>query len=195
MPFFLGEFVNADGSPYPVCPRQTLKRVLKRAKAHFDVMAGMEFRGFNFAETPATWGGQTKASARPLTPGMFGYAAALADNREFFNALMDEMAVSRADRRPAHRDRPRRLRGGDRLQRSAGAGRPRDLCSRPAPRRSASAFDHADFMAKWARKSTPVAQVTSTRACRSARAISLDAKSKRSMSKLFESYLAGQWPA
>ena len=22
--FFLGEFINADGSPYPVCPRQTL---------------------------------------------------------------------------------------------------------------------------------------------------------------------------
>ncbi|MEY2736614.1 MAG: Glutamine synthetase, partial [Pseudomonadota bacterium] len=42
-PFFLGEFVNADGSPYPVCPRQTLKRVLKRAeKLGFMPMAGME---------------------------------------------------------------------------------------------------------------------------------------------------------
>jgi glutamine synthetase len=28
VPFFLGEFVNADGSPHPLCPRQTLKRVL-----------------------------------------------------------------------------------------------------------------------------------------------------------------------
>ena len=24
--FFLGEFINADGTPYAVCPRQTLKR-------------------------------------------------------------------------------------------------------------------------------------------------------------------------
>ncbi|MDP3221941.1 MAG: glutamine synthetase, partial [Rubrivivax sp.] len=32
VPFFLGEFVNADGTPYAVCPRQTLKRVLKRAE-------------------------------------------------------------------------------------------------------------------------------------------------------------------
>ena len=32
VPFFLGEFVNADGSPHAVCPRQTLKRVLKRAE-------------------------------------------------------------------------------------------------------------------------------------------------------------------
>src|SRR5438552_13531848 len=28
VPFFLGEFIKADGSPYPICPRQTLKRVL-----------------------------------------------------------------------------------------------------------------------------------------------------------------------
>ena len=31
VPFFLGEFVNAEGGPFAVCPRQTLKRVLKRA--------------------------------------------------------------------------------------------------------------------------------------------------------------------
>ena len=29
VPFFLGEFVNADHTPSPICPRQTLKRVLK----------------------------------------------------------------------------------------------------------------------------------------------------------------------
>lgn len=32
IPFFLGEFVNADGSPYPACPRQALRRVLRRAE-------------------------------------------------------------------------------------------------------------------------------------------------------------------
>jgi glutamine synthetase len=56
VPFFLGEFVNADGSPFPVCPRQTLKRVLARAeKLGFAPMAGMEFEWFNFAETPQSW--------------------------------------------------------------------------------------------------------------------------------------------
>ena len=44
VPFFLGEFVNADGTPHAVCPRQTLKRVLKRAeKMGFMPMTGMEF--------------------------------------------------------------------------------------------------------------------------------------------------------
>ena len=59
VPFFLGEFVNADGTPFPVCPRQTLKRVLKRAeKLGVLPMAGMEFEWFNFNETPAQLGRQ-----------------------------------------------------------------------------------------------------------------------------------------
>ena len=42
VPFFLGEFVNADGTPSPICPRQTLKRVLRRAeKLGLLVMTGM----------------------------------------------------------------------------------------------------------------------------------------------------------
>jgi len=52
VPFFLGEFINPDGSPYPVCPRQTLRRVLKRAeKMGLMPMCGMEFEWFNFLET------------------------------------------------------------------------------------------------------------------------------------------------
>ena len=43
VPFFLGEFVSNDGSPYPVCPRQVLKRVLRRAeKLGFSAMCGHE---------------------------------------------------------------------------------------------------------------------------------------------------------
>ncbi|HEX7888455.1 MAG TPA: glutamine synthetase family protein [Ramlibacter sp.] len=93
VPFFLGEFINADGSPFPVCPRQTLKRVLARAeKLGFQVMTGMEFEWFNFRETPHTWAQKKGAPPEPITPGMFGYSILrMADHREFFNALMDEM--------------------------------------------------------------------------------------------------------
>jgi glutamine synthetase len=73
VPFFLGEFVSADGSPYPVCPRQTLKRVLRRAeKLGFQVMTGMEFEWFNFQETPQSWAAKKGVGPEPLTPGMFG---------------------------------------------------------------------------------------------------------------------------
>ena len=32
VPFFLGEFVTDDGEPLPICPRQTLRRVIARAE-------------------------------------------------------------------------------------------------------------------------------------------------------------------
>ena len=91
--FFLGEFVNADGTAHAVCPRQTLKRVLKRAeKLGFQVMTGMEFEWYNFAETPQSWAAKKGVAPQVLTPGMFGYSLLrMNHNREFFNALMDDM--------------------------------------------------------------------------------------------------------
>ena len=95
VPFFLGEFVNADGTPFAVCPRQTLKRVLKRAeKLGVLPMAGMEFEWFNFKETPDSWAAKQGVGPQNLTPGMFGYSLLrMNENREFFNALMDQMAA------------------------------------------------------------------------------------------------------
>src|SRR5438128_12077420 len=43
VPFFLGNFVKSDGSPYPLCPRQLLRRVLAQAeKLGFTVMVAAE---------------------------------------------------------------------------------------------------------------------------------------------------------
>jgi glutamine synthetase len=93
VPFFLGEFVNADGSPYPVCPRQILKKVLKRAeKLGFAPMCGIEYEWFNFAETPQSWAAKRGVGPETITPGMFGYSLLrMGDQRGFFNALMDDM--------------------------------------------------------------------------------------------------------
>jgi glutamine synthetase len=93
VPFVLGEFVNADGTPHAVCPRQTLKRVLKRAeKMGVMPMTGMEFEWFNFLETPHSWAAKKGVGAEQLTPGMFGYSLLrMNQNQGFFNALMDEM--------------------------------------------------------------------------------------------------------
>ena len=93
VPFFLGEFINADGTPSPICPRQTLKRVLKRAeKLGVKPMCGVEFEWFNFAETPQSWAAKKGVDPQPITPGMFGYSLLRMNHkREYFNALMDEM--------------------------------------------------------------------------------------------------------
>ena len=93
VPFFLGNFVTADGSPHPVCPRQVLKRVLARAdKMGFQVKVGAEYEFFNFRETPESWAAKNGVGPRTLTDGMFGYSLLRANaNREYFNALADEL--------------------------------------------------------------------------------------------------------
>jgi glutamine synthetase len=92
VPFFLGNFVTAKGDPHPICPRQVLKRVLKRAeKMGFGAMVGAEYEFFNFAETPQSWADKKGVGPTTITPGMFGYSLLRANlNREYFNALMDE---------------------------------------------------------------------------------------------------------
>ncbi|HYC38589.1 MAG TPA: hypothetical protein VEC19_19335, partial [Usitatibacter sp.] len=91
VPFFLGNFVKQDGSPYPLCPRQVLKKVLARAeKMGFGVKVGCEYEFFNFRETPESWHAKNGVNPTPLTEGMFGYSLLRVNaNRDYFNALMD----------------------------------------------------------------------------------------------------------
>ena len=98
VPFFLGEFVTQrDGKevPLPICPRQVLKRVLKRAeKLGVVPMCGIEFEWFNFTETPQTWAQKQGVGPTPITPGMFGYSLLRAGaNREFCEALFSELGA------------------------------------------------------------------------------------------------------
>jgi glutamine synthetase len=95
VPFFLGEFVRADGEPLEICPRQLLKKVLKRvADAGYSASTGMEFEWFNFRETPQSLAEKKCLSPEPLTPGMFGYSQVrVSQNLPFFNAIMDELGA------------------------------------------------------------------------------------------------------
>ncbi len=93
VPFCLGEFVTSDGQLHPLCPRQTLKRVLARAnKMGFQVMTGMEFEWYNFLETPHSWAEKKGIGPQVLTPGMFGYSLSRAGlHRDFVHQLMEDM--------------------------------------------------------------------------------------------------------
>ena len=95
IPFFLADFVDAEGAPLGVCPRQLLKGVVARAeKAGFTAKCGLEFEWFNFQETPQSLAAKGHTNPTPLTPGMFGYSLVrMAQNRPFFTALMDELRV------------------------------------------------------------------------------------------------------
>jgi glutamine synthetase len=90
VPFMLGDFVKADGSPLPICPRQTLKRVIEYGHSiGYDARFGVEFEWFNFRETPETLQEKGFQNLKPMTPGMFGYSMLRpALNQPFFDDLM-----------------------------------------------------------------------------------------------------------
>jgi len=70
--FFLGEF---SGKHEAVCPRATLRRVLKRAeKMGYAVKAGFEFEFFMFEETPDSVREKNYKNMKPIQPGYFGYS-------------------------------------------------------------------------------------------------------------------------
>lgn len=93
VPFFLADFHDGKGESLDVCPRQLLRRVLKKAAdMGFKPMCSLEFEFFNFRETAETAHEKGFRDLRPLTPGMFGYSLLRASqNGDYFSALMDEL--------------------------------------------------------------------------------------------------------
>jgi glutamine synthetase len=72
MLFFLAEFADKAEE---VCPRGTLRRVLKRAKdMGFDVVSSAEFEFFLFEETPHSVREKNYRGLTNITPGFFGYS-------------------------------------------------------------------------------------------------------------------------
>jgi glutamine synthetase len=195
VPFVLGEFVAGDGSPHPVCPRQTLKRVLARAeKTGFAVMAGMEFEWFNFAETPQSWAGKRGVAPEPITPGMFGYSLLrMADQRGFFNALMDEMLAFGVPIEGLHTETGPGVYEVAITFSAALEAADRAILFKTGAREIGKRFGiMPSFMAKW-NQAYPGCSGHIHQSLSDGRSNRFfDAKSPRSMSALFESYLAGQ---
>ena len=195
VPFFLGEFVNADGSPHAVCPRQTLKRVLARAeKLGFTVMTGMEFEWFNFAETPQTWAGKRGVGPETITPGMFGYSLLrMGDNRGFFNALMDEMARFNVPIEGLHTETGPGVYEAAIAFSSALEQADRAILFKTGAKEIGKRFGvMPSFMAKWSQALPGCSGHIHQSLSDGKDNLFFGAKSERKMSPLFESYLAGQ---
>jgi glutamine synthetase len=198
VPFFLGEFVNADGTPFPVCPRQILKRVLERAeKLGVVPMAGMEFEWFNFAETPQSWAAKKGVGPEPVTPGMFGYSLLrMGDQRGFFNALMDDMLAFGVPIEGLHTETGPGVYEVAISFSEALEAADRAILFKTGAKEIGKRFGvMPSFMAKW-NQALPGCSGHIHQSLADARDgktnLFYDARSPRSMSPLFESYLAGQ---
>ena len=197
--FFLGEFVNADGTPHAVCPRQTLKKVLKRAeKMGFAVMTGMEFEWYNFLETPQTWAAKKGVMPEVLTPGMFGYSLLrMNQNQGFFNALMDDMLAFGVPVEGLHTET-----GPGVYEAAIGFSEALEQADRAVLFKTGAKEIGArfgimpSFMAKPHQNlpgcSGHIHQSLVALGDKGKTNLFYDAKAPRKMSKLFESYLAGQ---
>ncbi len=195
VPFFLGDFVNADGSPYAVCPRQTLKRVLKRAeKLGLLPMAGMEFEWFNFAETPQSWADKRGVGPTSLTPGMFGYSLLrMADNKPFFNALMDEMLAFGVPIEGLHTETGPGVYEVAITFSEALEGADRAILFKTGAKEIGKRFGiMPSFMAKWNQALPGCSGHIHQSLSDGKKNVFHDAKRPNAMSTVFESYLAGQ---
>jgi glutamine synthetase len=195
VPFVLGEFVTANGDPHPICPRQILRRVLKRAeKLGLQAMCGMEFEWFNFAETPQSWAEKKGVGPEPITPGMFGYSLLRANHaREFFKALMEEMGAFRVPIEGLHTETgpgvyEAAIQFSDALEAAD-----RALLFKGATKEIGARFGiMPSFMAKWHQGYPGCSGHVHQSMSDGKKNLFFDEKGRNKMSKLFESYLAGQ---
>ncbi len=198
VPFFLGDFVakkNGKEVPHPICPRQVLKRVLKRAERLGVLpMCGMEFEWFNFAETPQSWADKGYVRPQTITPGMFGYSLLRAnENREFFKALMVEMGAFEVPIEGLHTETGPGVYEVAILFSEALEAADRAVLFKTGAKEIGSRFGiMPSFMAKWNAQYPGCSGHIHQSLSDGKKNLFYDAKNKNGMSKLFESYLAGQ---
>jgi glutamine synthetase len=145
----------------------------------------------------AVVGGQARRRPRADHAGMFGYSLLRMNrNREFMNALMDEMLAFGVPIEGLHTETgPGRLRGRDRVRRGARAGRPLDPLQdrRQGDRRAVR--DHAELHGEVERQvpglQRPHPPEPEGRQGRQGQPL-LRRQFAAQMSALFESYVAGQ---
>jgi glutamine synthetase len=198
VPFFLGEFVHqvkGREAPLPICPRQVLKRVLKRAeKLGVMPMCGMEFEWFNFLETPHTWAEKKGVGPTPVTPGMFGYSLLRAnENREFFAALMAETEAFGIPIEGLHTETGPGVYEVAILFSESLEAADRAILFKTAAKEIGARFGiMPSFMAKWNPQLPGCSGHIHQSLSDGKKNLFADAKGRHGMSALFESYLAGQ---
>ncbi|MEN9835831.1 MAG: hypothetical protein RL011_2024 [Pseudomonadota bacterium] len=196
MPFFLGDFVDDQDRPLPICPRQLLKQILAQAEvAGMYPMVGVEFEWFNFRETPLTLAEKGHMRPQPLTPGMFGYSLMRSGyEREFFNALYDQMGEFDVPIEGLHTETGPGVYEAAIVAAEALESADRAVLFKAGAKEIANRFGFtASFMARW-NNQLPGCSGHLHQSLRNADNVNIfyDAADPLRMSSTFKSYLAGQ---
>jgi glutamine synthetase len=195
VPMLLGDFVDAGGAPSPVCPRQLYRKVLARAaKAGFAVAAALEYEWFNFNETPKGFAAKGYIRPEPISPGMFGYSLIRASqNQPFFRALMEELPRFGVPLEGLHTETGPGVYEAAILYCEGIDAGDRAILFKLAAKEIGQRFGiMPSFMAKWSTQYPGCSGHVHQSLSDGKRNLFHDAKNKFRMSKLFESYLAGQ---
>ena len=196
--FFLGEFVvreNGRDNAYPLDGRQVLRRVLARA-ANLGVvpMCGLEFEFFNFSETPQSWAAKQGVDPTPLTPGMFGYSLLRANHsRDYFKALFEEMAAFGVPIEGLHTETGPGVFEAAIVFSEALEAADRGALFKTGAKEIGARFGiMPSFMAKWSAQYPGCSGHCHQSLSDGKKNLFHDPKGRNGMSRLFESYLAGQ---
>ncbi|MBS0327400.1 MAG: glutamine synthetase [Proteobacteria bacterium] len=196
--FFLGELVASRGGrsvPWPIDARQVLKRVLARAaKLGVTPMCGLEYEWFNFLETPQSWADKRGADPTPLTPGMFGYSLLRANHsRDYLSALFDEMKAFGVPIEGLHTETGPGVFEAALVFSEALEAADRGVLFKTGAKEIASRFGiMPSFMAKWSQQYPGCSGHCHQSLSDGKKNLFHDPRGRNGMSRLFESYLAGQ---
>ena len=195
VPFFLGDFVDGKGNPLGECPRQTLKRVLKKAeKMGLSALCGMEYEWFNFRETPQSFAAKNYTHPEPITPGMFGYSLIrMGQNQPFFKALMEDMPKFGIPIEGLHTETGPGVFEAAILYSEALEAADRAVLFKLAAKEIGGRFGiMPSFMAKWSQQYPGCSGHIHQSLSDGKKNLFHDVKDKHGMSAMFKSYLAGQ---
>jgi glutamine synthetase len=160
----------------------------------FGAMVGSEFEFFNFRETPHTWAEKKGQPPTPLTPGMFGYSLLRANlNGDYFNAIMDEMAAFRVPVEGFHTETGPGVYEAALVFTEALEAADRAILFKTGTKEIGARFGiMPSFMAKWSAQYPGCSGHLHQSLTDGSKNVFHDARGRHGMSKVFESYLAGQ---
>jgi len=196
-PFFLGDFEDGKGNPLEICPRQTLKRMIKKLhSAGYTAKMGVEYEWFNFKETPQSWAQKKYVAPEPITPGMFGYSLLRSSlNQPFFDALLKELSQFRVPLEGLHTETGPGVLEAAILYSDPLEAADRGVLFKTAAKEIGYRFGiMPSFMAKWSEALPGCSGHVHQSLWNKEETTNLffDAKDPHKMSSLFKSYLAGQ---